>query len=396
MQDLTKLSARAVVDLLRTGRGCPDRGDRRGTGAHCRRRSRGQRGPDPVRRARPGMRAAAGATGRGRPRLARRPAGADQGPGRGRGGPLDAWARPSSRTMCPISRPGRSSAWRRPAASCWARPTRPSSVPAPTPSTRCSVPRATRGTRRSPAAARPAGPRWRWPPAWPGSPTAPTSAARCARRPRSAASSACGLRRAGCPHGPSTAPFATLAVEGPMARDVRDVALMLDVMAGFDARDPLSYDRARDRLRHHRRAPAWRWAGSRSRPISAASRRSIAEIAAICRQAAGQLRRAGCRGRRGGAGSRHAVEVFTVLRAALFATNMAPLLEQHRDRLKPEVVWNIERGLTPRPPTRSAGPSASAACCSGGWPSSWAATTCCCARRRSCRRSRSRPATCRS
>ena len=37
--------------------------------------------------------------------------------------------------------------------------------------------------------------------------------------------------------------------------------------------------------------------------------------------------------------------MFTVLRAALFATNMAPLLDQHRARLKPEVVWNIERGL---------------------------------------------------
>ena len=36
--------------------------------------------------------------------------------------------------------------------------------------------------------------------------------------------------------------------------------------------------------------------------------------------------------------------MFTVLRAAQFAAGMAPLLEQHRDRLKPEVVWNIEHG----------------------------------------------------
>jgi amidase len=33
-----------------------------------------------------------------------------------------------------------------------------------------------------------------------------------------------------------------------------------------------------------------------------------------------------------------------VLRALSYA-NMKPLLDQHRDKLKPEVVWNIEKGL---------------------------------------------------
>ena len=37
-------------------------------------------------------------------------------------------------------------------------------------------------------------------------------------------------------------------------------------------------------------------------------------------------------------------ECAQVLRALAYA-NMKPLLDQHRDLLKPEVVWNIERGL---------------------------------------------------
>jgi amidase len=40
-----------------------------------------------------------------------------------------------------------------------------------------------------------------------------------------------------------------------------------------------------------------------------------------------------------------AMGCFQTLRAVQFATSMAPLLDKHRDHLKPEVVWNIEKGL---------------------------------------------------
>src|SRR3712207_6984244 len=38
-------------------------------------------------------------------------------------------------------------------------------------------------------------------------------------------------------------------------------------------------------------------------------------------------------------------ECFQVLRALGFAVSRVKLLREHRDLLKPEVVWNIEKGL---------------------------------------------------
>ena len=44
-----------------------------------------------------------------------------------------------------------------------------------------------------------------------------------------------------------------------------------------------------------------------------------------------------------------AMDIFQVLRAAKFALAREPLLRNHRDSLKPEMVWNIEKGLALAP-----------------------------------------------
>jgi amidase len=146
------------------------------------------------------------------------------------------------------------------------------------------------------------------------------------------------------PHGPAASPFQTLGVEGPMARNVPDVALMLDAMACHDPRDPLTWDPP---------ATSYRDAAERGlRPAKVAFTADLGgitpvdpEVAAICRRAAARLGEVGAVVEETSPDLRAATDVFTILRAEQFVTARAPLLELHRDKLKPEVVWNIEHGL---------------------------------------------------
>ncbi len=141
------------------------------------------------------------------------------------------------------------------------------------------------------------------------------------------------------------ATFDSMGVVGPMARDVRDVALFLDALADLDPRDPRSYP-----------APATPYAESVERPpvlrrvAFSADLGAITpvdpEVAAICRQAAERLAGAGIEVEEASPDLSSAREVFSVLRAAGFAAGMSELLRDHRALLKPEIVWNIELGLS--------------------------------------------------
>lgn len=144
------------------------------------------------------------------------------------------------------------------------------------------------------------------------------------------------------PSGPGVDPFANLATEGPMARDVDDVALLLDAMTGLEPREPLSLPEPAGSFRAHaseRRAPA-RVAFSADLGITPVD----PEVAAIARRAARRFEDAGA-----DVAERHpdfsgAHEAFQVLRAHDFAVGLSEALRDHRDLLKPEVVWNIEFG----------------------------------------------------
>ena len=143
--------------------------------------------------------------------------------------------------------------------------------------------------------------------------------------------------------GPDPLPFASLSVRGPMARTVGDTALMLDAMVGSHPRDPRSMPRPEQPFTEavdHPVVPA---------KIAFTPDLGLApvdsEVVEICREAALAFQSFGCRVEEACPDFENAVEVFQTLRAVNYASRMAPLLEKHRDLLKPEVVWNIEKSF---------------------------------------------------
>ena len=69
------------------------------------------------------------------------------------------------------------------------------------------------------------------------------------------------------------------------------------------------------------------------------------EVAELCETAARALEGAGVVVEEAHPDLSEAHEVFQTLRALDFATGLGPLLAAHRALMKPEVVWNIEKGL---------------------------------------------------
>lgn len=144
-------------------------------------------------------------------------------------------------------------------------------------------------------------------------------------------------------HGPSLMPFANLSVDGPMARTVADTALFLDAMAGQHPNDPISLD-----------VPATSFSaavanpGKLSRVAFSADLNGITpvdpEVREIVAKAARLFEAMGATVEEAAPDLKEAQETFQILRAAQFAASKAPLLEKHRDLLKPEVIWNIEKG----------------------------------------------------
>jgi amidase len=134
-----------------------------------------------------------------------------------------------------------------------------------------------------------------------------------------------------------------LTVHGPMARNVEDLALLLDAMSGEHPADPLSLPLLPTSFLSAARS------GKRPKRIAYSPDLGITpvdpEVAAITRKAASRFAEAGAIVEEAHPDLREAHECFHVLRAFDFAISKAALLRSKRDQLKPEVIWNIEEGL---------------------------------------------------
>ena len=145
------------------------------------------------------------------------------------------------------------------------------------------------------------------------------------------------------PKGPGSEPFSTLSVNGPMARNVGDVGLLLDAMSGPDHRDPRAQPAPDVSFRRQAEMPMVprRIAFSRDFGITPVD----PEVAAICETAARRFEAMGATVEEAHPDFTGAHEAFQTLRAISFATGHAHEYAEQRDKLKPDVIWNIEKGL---------------------------------------------------
>ena len=144
-------------------------------------------------------------------------------------------------------------------------------------------------------------------------------------------------------HGPNGLPFATLSVDGPMARTVGDVALFLDTQAGQHPVDPLSMP-APER-------PYVDAVDNPTLPKRVAFKHDLGiatvdpEVREICAKAVRAFEGLGATVDEDTIDLHDAEEIFQTLRAAQYVASYKHHLEEHRDLLKPELIWNIEAGL---------------------------------------------------
>ena len=142
--------------------------------------------------------------------------------------------------------------------------------------------------------------------------------------------------------------WSPLSVQGPMARSVADLALFLDAMAGFCPHDPMTFD-----------PPAVSFSKGLGRP---AAPRRVAftadyngrmpvdrEVREICTRAARRFEELGCIVEEASPEIGAADEAFHILRSQHFIVDRELRLRSHRDKLKPDIIWNTERGLAQTP-----------------------------------------------
>ncbi|OLC42820.1 MAG: amidase [Acidobacteria bacterium 13_1_40CM_65_14] len=145
------------------------------------------------------------------------------------------------------------------------------------------------------------------------------------------------------PVAPTPLPCVGFGVKGPIARSVEDAAFLLSTIAGSDPRDPSSYpsdpSAFAQLLERDFKNVRVAWCPDlgglpldpRVRGVLERQRKTFEDLGCIVEQACPELAAAD--------------KIFLDIRLWMSSYNHAPLLEQHRDQLKPEAVWEIETGL---------------------------------------------------
>ncbi len=134
-----------------------------------------------------------------------------------------------------------------------------------------------------------------------------------------------------------------LAVHGPMARSVDDLALLLSVMAGPDPRVPISRPEPGRTLR---KVPALETRGLRLAFSPDLGRYPVdAAVSTVLERTLPVFEALGCSVTRTAPDLDGADNVFRTLRAWMFLARGRADYEQHRARMKDTLAWNIEQGM---------------------------------------------------
>jgi amidase len=135
----------------------------------------------------------------------------------------------------------------------------------------------------------------------------------------------------------------TMSVEGPMARTVEDVALFLDAMSGEDPKNPISLPSNGTSYLAAARS------GKKPRRVAFSADLGITpvghDVAAIVRKAAYRLEELGVIVEAAHPDFSGIHECFGTFRALSYAVGYGVMLKTSRHLLKPEVIWNTEKGL---------------------------------------------------
>jgi amidase len=143
-------------------------------------------------------------------------------------------------------------------------------------------------------------------------------------------------------HGSTGDAWSTIAVSGPMARNVRDLALLLSVMAGPDARCPISITE-----------PGARFTGNLERSFNGVRVAWFKNMGGIpfepqVLSAVNAQRKVfenlGCIVEEAEPDWTGALESYDTLRAWGYATSQAENIRLHRDLVKDTIQWEAERG----------------------------------------------------
>jgi amidase len=142
--------------------------------------------------------------------------------------------------------------------------------------------------------------------------------------------------------------WSPLSVQGPMARNVADLALFLDTMAGYCAHDPMTFD-----------APGESFSAAVARgrrPLRVAFTANYGgrvpvdrETREICAREVRRFEAYGCVVEEAFPELGPAEEVFLALRSQHFVVDRELQIAAHRDLIKPDIIWNTEQGMGATP-----------------------------------------------